>query len=187
MTNERETRYAEAILANFHGPDNLHSTWWLNTTEMGAAVMAVADAEIAAQVEAAVSVVRAERDAAREECGHEKAMRKHGNEELSVWIGLRAKERTRAESAESDLRALREGLEAIVADPDWANGHVSVVRLRALLAPSPAEGTGEAHEHRWSRRQNVTTKGYAMPPFEVCQQCDAARAVVAPSAEETTP
>lgn len=43
---DRAQRYAEAILDNFHGPNRLHSTWWLNTDEMGAAVMAVADAEL---------------------------------------------------------------------------------------------------------------------------------------------
>lgn len=34
--------------------------------------------------------------------------------------------------------------------------------------------TDPAHEHEWSRHQNVTSKGYAMRPYEACA-CGAAR------------
>jgi hypothetical protein len=32
------------------------------------------------------------------------------------------------------------------------------------------------HVHTWIQRQNVTTSGYALPPYEVCE-CGAARSV----------
>jgi uncharacterized protein (DUF433 family) len=32
----------------------------------------------------------------------------------------------------------------------------------------------EEHSHEWTRRQNVTSKGHAMPPYETCA-CGAAR------------
>lgn len=44
---DRAAKYKDAILANFHGPDGRHSTWWLHTDEMSAAIMAIADAEMA--------------------------------------------------------------------------------------------------------------------------------------------
>lgn len=61
-------------------------------------------------------------------------------------------ERVRADSAEADLRALREGLEGILdfldgphPDAKYEDGkRAGAQMIRALLAPSPAEGTGEA-------------------------------------------
>lgn len=38
----------------------------------------------------------------------------------------------------------------------------------------------DAHDHEWQRRQNVTSSGYRMTPYEVCvvDGCDAARQVI---------
>lgn len=35
----------------------------------------------------------------------------------------------------------------------------------------------DEHEHQWEMRQNFTSRGYAMAPYEVCiyEHCDAAR------------
>ena len=96
---------------------------------------------LAAQVEAAVSVVRAEVERANQ----------HADEWAATadrWTHRAAENGRRAGSAEADLRALREGLEALA--DHWANdphalagignvGEVAAHDLRALLAPSPAE------------------------------------------------
>lgn len=44
--------------------------------------------------------------------------------------------------------------------------------------------TPTAHDHEWQRRQNVTSRGYRMTPYEVCvaDGCDAARQVDEPAA-----
>ena len=155
---------------------------------------------VAAQVEAAVSVVRAEaagkvdrasqsarradlraqaveteRDEARAEAerlkrgGAElgKIVVRHGEMVLdatglhdwidedgdgdwaAVWENL-ATLRPRAESAESDLRALQEGLEALADEFDLPRergggdfGPFYAEKVRALLASSPAEGSGQ--------------------------------------------
>lgn len=43
------------------------------------------------ELRAAVERLTGERDLAREECGHEKAMRKHLRDELSLWIRMKKK------------------------------------------------------------------------------------------------
>lgn len=42
--------------------------------------------------------------------------------------------------------------------------------------PQTSDWEPEDHEHVWQRRQNVTSSGYAMPPYDVCR-CGAARHV----------
>lgn len=70
MSDLRE-QYAEAILERFHGPDDKHATWWINTDEMADAVLAVRDVEVErlrAQVAAAeldVSRYKTQRDGYR--------------------------------------------------------------------------------------------------------------------------
>ena len=102
--------------------------------------------------------VEGERDRAREECGHEKAMRAHLRGQLTTWIKLRQKERDRADAAEAKLAALREGVERLAEELHRVDvamlagnpGHVASMpvreaerRLRGLLDrddPDPAAG-----------------------------------------------
>lgn len=37
----REEEFGAVVLKHFHGPDELHSSWWINTEEMGAAIAAL--------------------------------------------------------------------------------------------------------------------------------------------------
>lgn len=36
-----EEEFGAVVLKHFHGPDELHSSWWINTEEMGAAIAAL--------------------------------------------------------------------------------------------------------------------------------------------------
>ena len=126
MTNERETRYADALAAQGES----ESLMWgaLDLTPecyrvLGRAVMAVADAEIAAQVEAAVSVVRAEaerlRYAAMLACS---ALDEHPDH---------------ADTCEHSLNPEDECT-------CWRREVYAASVETHLIAPSHAEGTGEA-------------------------------------------
>ena len=104
---------------------------------------------VAAQVEAAVSVVRAERDEARAEVLSLRTDKATFEQWRDGWIidmdarlAQLAREEDRADSAEDDLRALREGLEAL-ADKWVMAGNPHANPIRALLASSPAEGSGQ--------------------------------------------
>lgn len=42
-----------------------------------------------------------------------------------------------------------------------------------VATPAPQDDTPDPHEHRWTRHQNVTSRGYHMPPYYACE-CGAA-------------
>lgn len=53
---------------------------------------------------------------------------------------------------------------------------------REALEPVERDDS-DVHDHEWQRRQNVTSRGYRMTPYEVCvvDGCDAARQVDEPA------
>ena len=93
-----------------------------------------------------------ERDKARRDAEHWRTEANNGLDDQIASSDALLEMVAARESAEADLRALREGLEALAdewdqfTDADWFDHtpreHADV--LRALLAASPAEGTGEA-------------------------------------------
>jgi hypothetical protein len=61
----------------------------------------------------------------------------------------------------------------------WELGHLSLCRRHGNLPFDVCQNPYRVtHVHTWQRRQNVTTKGYEMPAYEVCA-CGDAREVTA--------
>jgi hypothetical protein len=142
MSNERETRYAEAVALSegvTPGTDPWHDA-------AARAVMAVADEEQAAD-RAEIERLTSERDRAREECGFEKGLKESIRHELGVFIDLKRDAEARLDALESDLRGLPES---------WARA----VHERYCGAPpscglsdrSSCEGTAGSDEIRLLRK-----------------------------------
>lgn len=71
-------------------------------------------------------------------------------------------------------------LDRLLAERDALREERDALRTKLEAREANAETSTEAeveHEHVWRRHQNVTTSGYALPPYEACVECGVARQV----------